>query len=96
MKFCVLRLRSETFDKAEPETIVYLEQKNGSIKKFGPAPGEDLNFAEWHAQVKKELNGAPGWELEDVTHGYTYWNRWEGDYEGEDKAIVDNALKDIG
>lgn len=96
MRFCVLRFRSQDFEGSEPETIVFLEQKDGSIKKFGPDPGEDLWFAEWYAGLIKELNGSPDGGIDAYTHGFTYWDRWEGDYSGDEKAIVDNALKDIG
>ncbi len=96
MRYCVLRFRADTFKNASPETVVFLEQRDGSIKKYGPEPGPDLFFAEWHAKVRENLRGAPGWGLEDVTHGFTYWNRWDGTYDGEGKAIVDDALNEIG
>ena len=96
MRFTVLRFRADTFKNAEAETVVYLEQKDGSIKKYGPEPGQDMEFAEWHAKVREKLNGAPGWDITDCTTGYTYWNRWNGEYEGGGKVIVDNALRDIG
>jgi len=95
MRYCVLRFRADTFKNAAPETVVYLEQKNGSIKKYGPERGQDMEFAEWHAKVREKLNGAPGWDINDCTTGYLYWNRWNGEYEGEGMAIVDAALMDI-
>jgi len=96
MRFTVLRFRADTFDDAEPAVVVFLEQKNGSIKKFGPSPGEDLEFKEWYARVQKGTDGFKNAEFDDYTTGFTYWDRLEGDYSGDEKAIVDNALKDIG
>ncbi len=95
-RYCVLRFRSDTFDDAEPATIVFLEQKDGSIKKFGSAPGEDLEFAEWYARVQKGTDGFKNAGFYDFTTGFTYWNRWDGEYEGDDKALVDEALREIG
>jgi hypothetical protein len=95
MKYCILRFRSDTFKNAEPAVTVFLEQKDGSIKKFGPAPGEDMEFAEWYARVQKGTGGFKNAQFNDFTTGYTYWNRWNGEYEGDDKALVDNALQDI-
>jgi len=96
MKFTVLRFRADTFKNAEAETVVFLEQKDGSIKKYGPAPGEDLEFKEWYAEVQKGTGGMKNAGFTDFSTGYTYWNRIDGQYEGGGKVIVDNALRDIG
>ena len=96
MRFTVLRFRADTFKNAEAETVVFLEQPNGSIKKYGPAPGEDLEFKEWYAEVRKGTGGFKNADFTDFSTGYTYWNRIDGTYDGDDKALVDDALRDIG
>ena len=96
MRFTVLRFRADTFKNASPETVVFLEQRDGSIKKYGSTPGEDLEFKEWYAEVQKGTGGFKNAEFTDFSTGYTYWNRWDGTYDGDGKVLVDNALRDIG
>lgn len=91
MKYALYTSSKETTG-ADLGTIVILEQKDGSVVKYGPTNGIDEEFSEWFKEHTKEFGKQP---FEDYTTGYAMYACELGEYSGDAKSKVDKELEKL-